>query len=180
MKGDLEKYGYTDNCPGCTAKKRGEIAKKGHSESCRKRIEELMRQDEEGKKKLKKEDERITTQLARKLEQEDQKKRRTEGREKEEDAEDEKKAEDEDMELHGNPDAQEEMAEMQAHEEQNNMAVDMDQTMSVEQVLLQFSKRDPLLVEWSKNENRKTTGTSKMLSCGLPGSPSGGCFQVDP
>ena len=35
---ELEKYGYTYNCPGCAAKRRGAVAKKGHSEACRNRI----------------------------------------------------------------------------------------------------------------------------------------------
>ena len=50
---ELEKYGFTEGCPGCIAKQRGEVAKKGHSEACRKRIENLMRQDEGDRKRLK-------------------------------------------------------------------------------------------------------------------------------
>ena len=46
---EIEKYGYTDGCPGCDAKKRGEVARRGHSEKCRRRIEEALRNDEEGK-----------------------------------------------------------------------------------------------------------------------------------
>ena len=63
---ELEKYGYTDNCPGCQAKRRGAVAKKGHSEACRKRIEELMKQDDNDKK-LQRTDERITAQIARRI-----------------------------------------------------------------------------------------------------------------
>ena len=70
---ELEKYGYTDNCPGCMAKRRGAVAKKGHSEACRKRIEDLMKQDNSDKKKLQKTDDRITAQIARRIEHEDQK-----------------------------------------------------------------------------------------------------------
>ena len=68
---ELDKYGFTPGCPGCLAKQRGEVAKKGHSEACRKRIEDLMREDVEDKKKIEKSDERITHQIARRIEQED-------------------------------------------------------------------------------------------------------------
>ena len=37
---EIEKYGYTEGCTGCEAKRRGEVARRGHSEKCRKRIEE--------------------------------------------------------------------------------------------------------------------------------------------
>ena len=49
---ELEKYGFTAGCPGCIAKQRGEVAKRGHSEACRKRIEDMMRQDVEDRKRL--------------------------------------------------------------------------------------------------------------------------------
>ena len=48
---EVEKYGYIEGCPGCDAKKKGEIARRDHSEKCRKRIEERMEEDEEGRKK---------------------------------------------------------------------------------------------------------------------------------
>ena len=70
---ELEKYGYTDKCPGCLAKRRGAVAKKGHSEACRKRIEELMKQDDNDKQKMLRTDERITAQIARRIERSDQK-----------------------------------------------------------------------------------------------------------
>ena len=66
---ELEKYGFTAGCPGCTAKQRGEVAKKGHSEACRKRIEDMMRQDEKDRKKVEAADDRISHQIARRLEQ---------------------------------------------------------------------------------------------------------------
>ena len=50
---ELEKYGFTPGCPGCVAKQRGDIAKKRHSEACRKRIEDMMRQDSEDRKRSK-------------------------------------------------------------------------------------------------------------------------------
>ena len=40
---DLDKYGYTFGCPGCRAKNRGDIAV-NHSEECRRRIEEKIRE----------------------------------------------------------------------------------------------------------------------------------------
>ena len=64
---EIEKYGYTEGCPGCEAKKRGDVARRGHSERCRKRIEEKMKLDEEGKKKIEKTEERITHKIAKDL-----------------------------------------------------------------------------------------------------------------
>ena len=51
------------------------MAKKGHSEACRKRIESMMREDVDDKKKIEASDERITHQIARRLEQEDRKRK---------------------------------------------------------------------------------------------------------
>ena len=51
---ELKKYGCTDGCPTCEAKKRGEITRRGHGEACRRRIEGLMMQDAEDRKKLEK------------------------------------------------------------------------------------------------------------------------------
>ena len=50
---ELEKYGFTAGCPGCIAKQRGEVAKRGHSEACRKRIEDMVRQDVEDRTRSK-------------------------------------------------------------------------------------------------------------------------------
>ena len=61
----------TPGCPGCLAKQRGEIAKRGHSEACRKRIEGMMREDSDDKKKIDAADERITHHIARRLEQDE-------------------------------------------------------------------------------------------------------------
>ena len=49
---ELEKCGFTPGCPGCLAKQRGDVAKRGHSEACRKRIESMMREDVGDKRKL--------------------------------------------------------------------------------------------------------------------------------
>ena len=72
---ELEKYGFTVGCPGCIAKQKGEVAKKGHSEACRKRIEDMMRQDEKDWKKIEAADDRISHQIARRLEQEEKEKK---------------------------------------------------------------------------------------------------------
>ena len=71
---DLDKYGLTPGCPGCLAKQRGEIAKRGHSEACRKRIEDMMRQDGDDRRKIEAADERITQQIARRIEKEEKRK----------------------------------------------------------------------------------------------------------
>ena len=52
---EVEKYGPTPGCVGCQSKTRGEVTRRGHSDRCRRRIEEAMRQDAQDKKgKLKK------------------------------------------------------------------------------------------------------------------------------
>merc|ERR1712240_708375 len=43
-RGDVEKHGYTANCPGCRAVNRGEKAV-GHTEECRTRFEEQFKKD---------------------------------------------------------------------------------------------------------------------------------------
>ena len=50
---DLDKYGLTPGCPGRLAKQRGEIAKRGHSDACRRRIEDMMKDDVDDRKRLK-------------------------------------------------------------------------------------------------------------------------------
>ena len=62
-------------CVGCQAKMRGEITRRGHSEKCRKRIEEAMRNDEKDKKKLEKTDERIHFRIAKDIEKADRKRK---------------------------------------------------------------------------------------------------------
>ena len=42
---DLNKYGFTIGCPGCKAKNRGNVGV-NHSEECRQRIEEKIREDD--------------------------------------------------------------------------------------------------------------------------------------
>ena len=71
---DLEELGYTMGCPGCNAKLRGTTQQK-HSESCRKRIEEKLKDAE----KVKSANEKINKYLEKYLEkaiEQDQKKRK--------------------------------------------------------------------------------------------------------
>ena len=72
-------YGYTDGCVGCEAKKRGEVTRRGHSEKCRKRMDERMRQDEAGRRRIDKTEERLTHKKARDLGKADKKRRAEEG-----------------------------------------------------------------------------------------------------
>ena len=48
---EIAKYGATPGCEGCEAKTRGESTRRGHSDRCRKRIEEAMRRDDEDRKR---------------------------------------------------------------------------------------------------------------------------------
>ncbi len=47
-RGDFEKYGLQDNCPGCIAIKAG-LAAQNHKETCRSRMEECIRNDDSQK-----------------------------------------------------------------------------------------------------------------------------------
>ena len=47
---EIDKYGPTPGCVGCKAEMRGESTRRGHSDRCRRRIEEAMRNDEQDKK----------------------------------------------------------------------------------------------------------------------------------
>ena len=49
---EIDKYGMTPGCEGCEAKSRGEVTRRGHSERCRNRIEEAMRNYDADKKKI--------------------------------------------------------------------------------------------------------------------------------
>ena len=71
-KKDLNKHGYSMDCPGCSAILRG-LARQGHSEACRKRLELAMKSDEkvrESKKRAKE-----FTKMA--IESEDEKRKKT-------------------------------------------------------------------------------------------------------
>ncbi len=51
-KGDIEKHGPTTGCAGCKAAMSGSKYRAKHSEECRKRMEELIGQDPEGKQRF--------------------------------------------------------------------------------------------------------------------------------
>ena len=167
---DLDKYGYTPGCPGCLAKQRGEVAKKGHSEACRKRIEDLMREDAEDKKKIEASDERITHQIARRIELADRKRQpepdaavlddRDQMREGEEEADrpdaqaPDAQAEDDEMN-----DPKDDMdAEMEDESRERNS----DVVMTLGRMLLEISRVDPVVQEWT---NRVSKGKRRCLSC---------------
>ena len=77
---EVEKYGPTPGCTGCQAKTRGEVTRRGHSEKCRRRMEELMRQDVGDKKKIERGEERITHKIAKDIEKADRKRKAEEER----------------------------------------------------------------------------------------------------
>ena len=58
----LAKYGYTEGCEGCRYKRAGLAEAKAHSEKCRQRIVEAMRETEEGRRVMEREDERHKSQ----------------------------------------------------------------------------------------------------------------------
>ena len=72
----IRKYGYTEGCEACLWQQRGVQQTKGHSEVCRTRVMKEMESDDEGRKKLKKEKERLDRYVAEEIE----KKRQEEGR----------------------------------------------------------------------------------------------------
>ena len=141
---ELEKYGFTPGCPGCLAKQRGEIAKRGHSEACRKRIEDMMRQDGEDRKKIEAADERITRQVARRIEQEEKKKMS-------EDIADQDQGE----EIHVSERSEEEKSD-QMHENPVNPDVTMEEEKSQEEdttlgdMIFKLSQYDPTVSRWIK------------------------------
>ena len=46
-KKDFEKHGYSEGCEGCRRLKAGNMAQRGHTETCRERVEGLLAADEE-------------------------------------------------------------------------------------------------------------------------------------
>ena len=77
------KYGPTPRCQQCVAIVHGKDRGPGHNETCRKRIEDLMKETPEGLSKVNKGAERMTNAFLRKIEKEEaeadsRKKRRTE------------------------------------------------------------------------------------------------------
>ena len=83
FKRDVEKHGATAGCPGCRALANPNSKFRAkHSPECRRRMEEALKQTEEGAKRVQRADERITNALVKKSEEimeDDRKKRKTEG-----------------------------------------------------------------------------------------------------
>jgi hypothetical protein len=52
LRADVEKYGPTDECIACTRIVLGEKTKEPHTEACRKRMEQLMAEDDAGRVRL--------------------------------------------------------------------------------------------------------------------------------
>jgi hypothetical protein len=84
-KEDLERYGHSANCQGCRSILRG-TARQGHSEPCRKRIEEALKDDLRIKLQRIKE----KAYVERRLEEQEAKRRKKEEKEKESSEEDSK------------------------------------------------------------------------------------------
>ena len=64
-------YGYTDDCPGCSAKKVGVSISKPHSANCRKRVEEKIGEDPREQKAKDRADEKWKQWAAREAEKDD-------------------------------------------------------------------------------------------------------------
>ena len=165
---ELEKYGFTPGCPGCLAKQRGEIAKRGHSEACRKRIEDMMRQDGEDRKKIEAADERITRQVARRIEQEEKKKRS--GDVTDQDQEEEMH---EDAAVHEMPEKE---RSDQMHENPVNPDVTMEEEKSQEEdttlgeMIFKLSQYDPTVNRWIEGINSsRRKGTLKVSPAPVSG-----------
>ena len=73
---ELEKYGFTPGCIGCEAKRRGGVAKSGHNEECRRRIEAKMNDDELGRAMLDQTRQKFVEHTARKIEKDEDRKRK--------------------------------------------------------------------------------------------------------
>ena len=80
---EIDKYGPTPGCVGCQSKMRGEVTRRGHSDRCRQRIEEAMRQDAQDKRKFEKADERMAHKIAKEVEKADRKRKAGEEHEEE-------------------------------------------------------------------------------------------------
>ena len=68
-----EEYGFTEDCPGCDAKRAGMSIPKPHNKKCRERLEEAMKGDERGRKAQDLADERWKHWTAKEMEKEDKK-----------------------------------------------------------------------------------------------------------
>ena len=68
-----EEYGFTEDCPGCDAKRAGMSIPKPHNLKCRERLEEAMKNDERGKKAQELVEERWKHWTAKEMEKDDKK-----------------------------------------------------------------------------------------------------------
>ena len=77
-KDDFLKFGFTEGCPGCRAIISGTVAR-GHHEACRRRMQEALAGDDQGRERLgrqnAKEDDYLTRVLEKRFGQEDAERR---------------------------------------------------------------------------------------------------------
>ena len=76
--GAVIKYGFTPGCRGCERNRRGEPARRGHTEECRRRLREKMNQDERFKAMLDARKQKFAKYIDRLIEKEEAKKRKAE------------------------------------------------------------------------------------------------------
>ena len=69
-KEDIETYGITPGCLGCRTIKAG-LPRQNHSERCRQRIEDEIKNTEEGRAKIERSDSRINEAIAKQIQHED-------------------------------------------------------------------------------------------------------------
>lgn len=72
---DYAAHGYTIGCPGCRALLRG-VAPQTHSEPCRHRMEDILKESEAGQQRKRVADEKIYQRLATQVEEDDKKNKR--------------------------------------------------------------------------------------------------------
>ena len=73
-KSDFETHGYTPGCPGCSKLEYDGVARSGHNEICRKRMEDLLSQTSEGKTRVDHGYQRVATAAMRDYEREQRQK----------------------------------------------------------------------------------------------------------
>ena len=64
-KTDIEEHGPTENCPKCRDIIEGRAHTRTHSETCRRRIDELFKETARGRRRLEAEEQRISASIAR-------------------------------------------------------------------------------------------------------------------
>ena len=65
----LEQYGFTEDCEGCRYRRAGLWESRPHSETCRSRIEQAMNQNDEGRRVLEEQRQRINRRMAEQVEE---------------------------------------------------------------------------------------------------------------